>query len=117
MLAVEPEIAQAMVYGDKRPYLVALVVPDPEFSAGWAKENGKPEDMAALAEDEEFGRVIRGAVDRVNEKLSNIERVRHFTMAPDGFTIENEMLTPSMKIRRHIINQRFGDKLQALYGN
>ena len=117
MLTIEPEIAQAMVYGDTRPHLVALVVPDSEFALGWAKGKGKPEDMAALAEDEEFGRVIRGAIDRVNAKLSNIERIRHFTMAPDGFTIENEMLTPSMKIRRHIINRHFGDKLQALYGN
>ena len=117
MLTLEPEIAQAMVYGDTRPHLVALVVPDSEFALEWAKGKGKPEDMAALAEDEEFGLVIRGAVDRVNDRLSNIERIRHFTMAPDGFTIENEMLTPSMKIRRHIINRHFGDKLQALYGN
>ena len=114
-LTLQPEIAQAMVYGDRKPNLVALIVPDPDFMSDWAKENGKPKDAAALANDEDFRKAISAAIDRVNEELSVIERVRRFIPAVEGFTIENEMMTPSLKIRRHIIKDRYGDALEALY--
>lgn len=115
ILTVEPEIAQAMVYGDKKPNLVALIVPDPDFMKSWAKENGKDLDPESLIEDEAFKEVVGDAVDRVNAKLNNIERVRKFVMTAVAFTTENEMMTPSMKIRRHIIKANYGEKLEALY--
>jgi len=114
-LTLQPEIAQAMVYGDRKPHLVALIVPDPDFMADWAKANGKPKDVAALAEDEDFRSAIAAAIDRVNEDLSVIERVRRFIVVAEAFSIENEMMTPSMKIRRHVIKDRYGDALEALY--
>jgi long-chain acyl-CoA synthetase len=58
---------------------------------------------------------LRAAVDRVNDDLSVIERVRRFILADEAFTIENEEMTPSMKIRRHIIRKRYQDRLNALY--
>ena len=114
-LTLQPEIAQAMVYGDRKPHLVALIVPDPDFMADWAKANGKPKDVTALAEDEDFRSAIAAAIDRVNEDLSVIERVRRFIVVAEAFSIENEMMTPSMKIRRHVIKDRYGDALEALY--
>jgi long-chain acyl-CoA synthetase len=114
-LTLQPEIAQAMVYGDRKPHLVALIVPDPDFMADWAKANGKPKDVAALAEDEDFRSAISAAIDRVNEDLSVIERVRRLIVVAEAFSIENEMMTPSMKIRRHVIKDRYGDALEALY--
>ncbi|HZU51180.1 MAG TPA: AMP-binding protein, partial [Sphingomicrobium sp.] len=99
MLTLQPEIAQAMVYGDRRPHLVALLVPDPEIA-----------DASDL-----FARLQR-AVDRVNAELSVIEKVRRFVVADQQFTIENEQLTPSMKIRRHVISSVYADRLNALYG-
>ncbi len=114
-LTLQPEIAQSMVYGDKKPNLVALIVPDPDFVADWARENGKTADAAALTEDDDFRQAISAALDRVNEDLSVIEKVRRFILVADPFTIENEMMTPSMKIRRHIIKDRYGDALEALY--
>jgi long-chain acyl-CoA synthetase len=98
MLTLQPEIAQAMVYGDRRSHLVALLVPDPDIA-------GAPDLHARL----------QRAVDRVNADLSVIEKVRRFALADDGFTIENEQLTPSMKIRRHIISKVYGERLDALY--
>jgi long-chain acyl-CoA synthetase len=83
--------------------------------ADWAKANGKPKDVAALAEDEDFRSAIAAAIDRVNEDLSVIERVRRFIVVAEAFSIENEMMTPSMKIRRHVIKDRYGDALEALY--
>jgi long-chain acyl-CoA synthetase len=98
MLTLHSEIAQAMVYGDRRPHLVALLVPDPE-----------------IAKAPDVRQRLQAAVDRVNADLSVIERIRRFILADGAFTIENEQLTPSLKIRRHVISKAYGDRLDALY--
>ena len=115
MLTLQPEIAQAMVSGDRRPYLVGLIVPEAEFVADWAKANGRPNDYAALREDADFHRAVAAAVDRVNRELSVIEKVRSFILADAPFTVENEQLTPSVKIRRHVLKAVYGERLDALY--
>ena len=115
LLTMEEEFAQAMVYGDKRPHLVALVVPDDDFVAAWAKENGKPRTLADLAKDDSFRSAIGKALERVNQKLSNLEKVRRFVIAPEAFTVDNEMMTPTLKIRRHIIKSAYGAALEGLY--
>jgi long-chain acyl-CoA synthetase len=98
MLTLQNEIAQAMVYGDRRPHLIALLVPDPEIA-------GAPD----------LHQQLQAAVDRVNADLSVIEKVRRFVLADGPFTIENEQMTPSMKIRRHVISKVYGERLDALY--
>jgi len=115
MLTLEPEIVQAMVAGDKRPYIVGIIVPDPEWMEEWARANGKPNDLAALREDPQFLRALGAAVERVNGCLSVIEKVRRFIVADEPFTVENEQLTPSIKIRRHVIRGRYSERLDALY--
>ncbi len=92
ILSLEPEIAQAMVYGDRKPYLVALIVAD-------------------AAADGEIG----NAVKRVNAKLSPLERIRHFAVAPEPFAITNGQLTPTLKIRRHVITEIYRDDIEGLY--
>ena len=114
-LVLQPEIQQAMVFGDRRPHLVALIVPDPEFVQSWARENGKPAELTALAQDSGFLKALDAAVERVNKELSLIERVRRFIVAEQPFSIDNGMLTPTMKIRRHVIKESYGDRLEALY--
>lgn len=115
-LTFEPEIAQAMVYGDKRPHLVALLVPDNEFIVQWAAENGHASDLEALSVLEPFHDALRTVVDRVNERLSPIEQVRRFMIAGEGFTVDNSLMTPTLKPRRHMITERYGERLEALYG-
>jgi long-chain acyl-CoA synthetase len=115
MLTLQVEILQAMVAGDRRPHLVAVVVPDPEWTADWAEANGKPRDAAALKADPEYHRALSAAVDRVNKDLSVIEKVRRIILADEPFTTDNEQLTPSIKIRRHVIRQVYGERLDALY--
>lgn len=112
---LQPEIAQAMVFGDKHPHLVALVVPDAEFAADWAKANGVANDLTALCENPDFFKAMSAAVDRVNSKMSPLEKIRRIALTPEGFTIDNAMLTPSLKIRRHIIRERHGEALAKLY--
>ena len=115
MLTLQPEILQAMVYGDKRPHLVGLVVPDPEWAADWAAANGHTGDLGLLKGIPEFHRAIAAAVDRVNAQLSVIEKVRRVIVADEAFTVENEQMTPSMKIRRHVLKQVYGERLDALF--
>jgi long-chain acyl-CoA synthetase len=103
ILTLQNEIAQAMVYGDQRPYLVGLLVPDPEFVA------------SVDGNEVAVQKGLREAVDRVNRDLSVIEKVRRFIVADEAFTVENEMLTPSMKIRRHIIGKTYNERLAKLY--
>jgi long-chain acyl-CoA synthetase len=98
MLTLQNEIAQAMVYGDRRPHLVGLLVPDPEIAGA-----------------SDLQQRLQRAVDRVNADLSVMERVRRFIVADEPFTIDNEQLTPSMKIRRHVISKQYGERLDALY--
>jgi long-chain acyl-CoA synthetase len=114
MLTLQPEIAQAMVIGDKRPHLVALLVADAEWTEQWRAEKGKPDD-GALCDDPDYRAALAAAVDRVNDRLSVIEKVRRFAIADEPFTVENQQLTPSVKIRRHVINEKYGDRLDALY--
>ena len=108
MLTLEPEILQAMVSGDRRPHLVGLIVPDPEWTADWVAAGG---DEASPA----YPAAIASAVDRVNKGLSSTEKVRRIVLADQAFTVDNEQLTPSMKIRRHVIRKVYGDGLDALY--
>ena len=116
-LTLQPEIAQAMVHGDKRPHVVALIVPDQEFLENWAAENDREDiDIASLAYDDDFRAAIGAAIDRINADLSVIEKIRRFVISADPFTIENGMMTPTLKIRRHMIRNKYGDALEALYG-
>jgi long-chain acyl-CoA synthetase len=116
MLTLQPEILQAMVTGDKRPYVVGLIVPDPDWTKEWAAANGRSgTDPAALRDDPDYLKALSAAVDRVNAGLSVIEKVRRFILADEPFTVENEQLTPSIKIRRHVIKQAYGERLDALY--
>ena len=115
-LTLQPEIGQAMVIGDKRPHLVGLIVPDQEFATAWAREHKKSPHLAELVDDDAFREAVGDAIDRVNDDLSVIERVRRFVLVEDPFTVDNEMMTPSLKIRRHKILEKYGPALEALYG-
>lgn len=115
MLTLQPEIAQAMVVGDKRPYIVGLIVPDAEWALEWARHEDEKFDFRALQNLPAFRAAVRAAIDRVNQDLSVIEKVRQFAFADEAFSIENEEMTPSLKIRRHKLKERYGARLDALY--
>jgi long-chain acyl-CoA synthetase len=113
-LVLQPEIAQAMVHGDKHPHLVALIVPDEEFVHDWAIKNGGG-DLSALADNAAFHKALGPVIDRVNASLSPIEKIRRFALLPEGFTIDNGLLTPSLKIKRHKIREKWGQNIARLY--
>ena len=107
-LTLQPEIGQAMVFGDRRPYLVAVVVPGAELMERFTASR-------AVGRDGELQRIIGAAVARVNAELSPLERVRRFILAAEPFTTANGQMTPTLKIKRHAIRQAYGEALQALY--
>ncbi len=115
MLTLQNEIVQAMIYGDRKPYMVAVLVPDPDWTQEWCAKNSNACDFRTLAGNPEYRAALGAAVERVNTDLSVIERIRRFVLADEGFTIDNEQLTPSLKIRRHVLKEVYGPRLDALY--
>ena len=115
MLTLQDEIAQAMIVGDRRPYMVAVIVPDAEWTQQFCAKGGARCDFARLREDSDYRAALGAAVERVNKDLSVTERIRRFIIADEPFTIENQQLTPSLKIRRHVLKDVYGERLDALY--
>ena len=114
-LNIEPEISQSMVYGDFKNYLVAIIVPDKEQALLWAKNNNKENSLSTLVKDEDYNKTIKEIISKVNNNLSVIEQVRKFILIDHEFTIENDMMTPTMKVKRYKIKSVFGDQLENLY--
>jgi long-chain acyl-CoA synthetase len=114
-LTLTPEIAQAMVLGDRRPYLVAVLVPDPEFAAGYANIRSTACELGVLAGDPAFHKAVGDIVAQVNQSLAPPERIRRFLIAREPFSVANGQLTPTLKIRRHAIRDAYGASCEALY--
>ena len=115
MLTLQNEIVQAMIYGDRKPYMTAVIVPDPDWTQEWCALGGAKCDFVSLAQNPQYRAALNAAVERVNKDLSVTERVRRFILADAPFAIENEQLTPSLKIRRHVLRAAYGERLDALY--
>jgi long-chain acyl-CoA synthetase len=112
-LVLQPEIGQAMVFGDRRPYLVAVIVPRQEFVEQLMR--GRRNSGDGLALDTSLHKAIGAAVDRVNADLPVAERIRRFVLANEPFSIQNGLMTPTLKIKRHAIRDVYGEALAGLY--
>ena len=116
LLKEHPLIGQVLVYGDDRPYVVALIVLDHELAPGWAARNGLAgNDLAALASHEQVLAEVQLAVDAANQRLARIEQVKRFEILPVEWTAESEELTPTLKLRRRIIHAKYAERIEALY--
>lgn len=115
ILGLQAEVAQAMAYGDRHAYMVALIVPDEAFARSWASANGKPADLAGLVAHPAFHLAIGQAVERANRDLSSIERVKRFALAAEPFSIDNGQMTPTLKVRRHEVLKVYRERLEGLY--
>jgi long-chain acyl-CoA synthetase len=104
-----------MLYGDFKNFLVAIIVPDKDQAIIWAKKNNKNTDIKILIKDENFIKMMKEITSKVNSRLSLIEQVRKFILVDEEFTIENDMMTPTMKIKRFKVKEIFGDRLENLF--
>ncbi|RKI48613.1 long-chain fatty acid--CoA ligase [Corallococcus sp. AB004] len=109
-------VGHALVVGDRRNYLVALVTLDPDRVRKLAREKGWPEDVATLVKDARLHQHLYEAFERdVNPKLSRFETIKRFRVLPGEFSIDGGELTPSMKMRRKVVEQKYADAIEALY--
>ncbi|MFB6118613.1 AMP-dependent synthetase/ligase [Halosegnis sp.] len=116
--ATSERVAQAMVVGDGRKFVAALLVPDFEALRRWAVREGLdlPEDPEQLVDDDRVREWIRADVEQVNESLAGHERIKEFRLVATEWTPDNDLLTPSMKLKRRNIRDRFANALEDIYG-
>jgi long-chain acyl-CoA synthetase len=108
-------ISQAVMHGDRRPYPVALITLDPEEIGPWARERDLPEDMAELIEREEVRELIQDVLDRANAKYAQVEQIKKFALLSHDLTQEGGELTPTLKLKRSVVNERYADVFEDLY--
>jgi long-subunit acyl-CoA synthetase (AMP-forming) len=114
--AASPLIGQATAIGDKRAYNVALIVLDPDYAPAWAARNGLDGgDLEKLAGEDEVREEIQAAVDEANEKLARAEQIKKFTILPTEWEPGGDELTPTMKLKRKPISEKYAEEIEALY--
>jgi long-chain acyl-CoA synthetase len=116
-LKESPIIGHAMAVGDAKPYVVAILTLDPEVAPVLAQQLGVEfQDLADLAQKPEILAMARAAVDAANERLSRPEQVKAFELLGVEWTAESEELTPTLKLKRRVVNTKYSDVLERLYG-
>ncbi len=108
-------VSQALVVGDARPYVSALITLDPVEIERWAGEQGLAADVSTLAHDERVHALLQGVVDDVNQERSRFEQVKRFTILPRDFTMDAGEITPTLKVRRRAVQEHFAEEIDALY--
>ena len=108
-------INEAVVIGDRRKFLSALVTIDPDAAEAWAKEHGG--SAASIHEDAKLKADIQKHVDEMNAKFARVEQIKKFTILPRNFTVEDGELTPTLKVKRRIVNDHFADEIEAMYAD
>jgi long-chain acyl-CoA synthetase len=118
LLVAHPLIGQALAYGDRRKYVVALLTLDGEVAPAWARARGiEAGSLAALAADPVVLAEVGEAVAAVNERLARVQQVKRWRLLPVEWTAETEELTPTLKLRRRIVHAKYADVLDTLYGD
>lgn len=112
-LKLSPFINQIMIEGTNKPYNVALIVADVDTAEKWARERGEP--LEDIISNESFRDTIAGELERYGQNFKGYERPKKFILTDEEFTVENEMLTPSMKVKRRKVMEKYWDDLSALY--
>jgi long-chain acyl-CoA synthetase len=115
-LKFSPFITDAVVIGDKRPYLTALVMIDHENVERYAQDRAIPfSNFASLCRRPEVQELIQGEIDRVNRLFARVEQVKKFRLIESKLTAEDEELTPTMKLKRKLVNEKYRDLIEAMY--
>ena len=105
------------MYGDRRPYPVALITLDPEEILPWAKEHGLPEEMGELVEQAEVRELVQDVLDHANAKYAQVEQIKRFALLDHDLTQESGALTPTLKLKRNVVNDQYEDVFDSLYNN
>jgi long-chain acyl-CoA synthetase len=115
-LKLIPLVDQAVAIGDRRKYVTALLTLDPDAASRWAKQHGLDEgDLASLAENEELVAEVERGVEEANDGLARVEQVKRFKILPEPWEPGGEELTPTMKLKRRPIADKYAEEIEALY--
>ena len=115
LISAHPLISQAIVVGDNRNFVAALVTIDPDTFPTWADRHGKTGDVQDLLQDGDLVGAVQEAIDKANDSVSRAESVRKFQILPADFSVEGGELTPTMKLKRKVVHERYADEIEKLY--
>jgi len=116
LLVAHPLVGQALAYGDRRPYVVALLTLDGEVAPAWAQARGIDADsLAALAEHPTVLAAVGEAVAAANQQLARVQQVKRWRLLPVEWTAESEELTPTLKLKRRVVHAKYADDIDTLY--
>ncbi|CAN5435372.1 fatty acid--CoA ligase FadD11 [soil metagenome] len=114
--SASPLIGQAAAIGDKRPFNVALIVLDPDYAPVWAKQNGlEGKSIEELASEGATRDSIEAAIEEANAKMARVEQIKKFTILPSDWQPGGDELTPTMKLKRKPIDEKYSDEIEELY--
>jgi long-chain acyl-CoA synthetase len=108
-------ISHAVMYGDRRPYPVALITLDPDEVLPWARERGLPDELPSLVRRDEVRELIQSELDRVNAKYAKVEQVKKFALLDHDLSQETGELTPTLKLKRNVVNERYSELFDEMY--
>ena len=109
-------VSQAVMHGDRRPYPVMLITLDAETIVPWAEAEGiEDTSIEALSQNEQVIAMIQAELDRANEKYAQVEQVKKFFILEHDLTQETDELTPTLKVKRNVVNEKYADRFDALY--
>ncbi|RSM39995.1 long-chain fatty acid--CoA ligase [Amycolatopsis balhimycina DSM 5908] len=116
-IKASPLVSQAMVVGDQRPFIAALVTVDEEYFPSWKSQHGKPASatVADLATDTDLLAEIQAAVDEANKSVSQAEAIKKFTVLANDFTEQGGEITPSLKLKRNVVTKNYANDIEGLY--
>jgi long-chain acyl-CoA synthetase len=108
-------VSQAMMHGDRRPYPVMLVTLDAEEIVPWAEQQGLPTDIPSLADEPKVRELIQAELDKANSKYAQVEQVKRFVILDHDLSQETGELTPTLKVKRNVVNEKYADLFDRLY--
>ena len=116
LLVAHPLVGQALAYGDRRPYVVALLTLDGEVAPAWARARGiETASLAELAEHPAVLAAVGEAVAAANQQLARVQQVKRWRLLPVEWTAESEELTPTLKLKRRVVHAKYADDIDTLY--
>ena len=115
-LKFSPYITDAVVIGDKRPYLTVIIMIDQENVEKFAQDNDVPfSNYASLTRSPEVQQLIQDVIDATNKKFARVEQIKHFWLLDTQLSAEDEELTPTMKLKRKLVQQKYAPQIEAMY--
>jgi len=116
LLVAHPLVGQALSYGDRRPYVVALLTLDGDMAPAWARARGiEAGSLAELADNQAVLDAVAEAVAEANERLARVQQVKRWRLLPVEWTAESEELTPTLKLKRRVVHAKYADVIDGLY--